>query len=125
MSRLITVFVALCSLLLAHSALAAFSPTDATAIVKKVRRSVIRVDVGIQIDQPVAFQAGEGGGSGVVFQIDYDKGQAYAITNHHVSGRAPLQSARFWNGAEYKAEMIATEPGIDISLLKISGLPDE
>jgi len=32
---------------------------------------------------------------------------------------------RFWDGAEYKAEMISREPGIDVALLKIEGIPDE
>jgi len=117
--------LAILYLCLPAPAAADFAAPNAAAIVKRVRRSVIRVNVGVEIDSPVAFQAGEGGGSGVVFQIDYDKGTAYALTNHHVSGKAPVQSVRFWNKAEYKAEMVATEPGIDVSLLKISGLPDE
>jgi serine protease Do len=112
-------------LIIASQTALAFEKPPAAEVVKKVRRSVIRINSGVQIDVPVAFQAGEGGGSGVVFQINYDDGTAYAVTNHHVSGRAPLQSVAFWNGIEYKAEMIATEPGIDAALLKISGLPDE
>jgi len=105
----------------AGSALADSSPT--AEVVNKVKKSVIRVQ-GIALADPVA-SGGYGGGSGVVFQIDYDKGIAYALTNHHVSGDSPVSSVRFWNGAEYKAEMISREPGIDVALLKIEGIPDE
>jgi len=106
----------------AASALALDAPPTAE-VVKKVKKSVIRIQ-GIELADPVA-SGGYGGGSGVVFQIDYDKGIAYALTNHHVSGDSPVSSVRFWNGAEYKAEMVSREPGIDVALLKIEGIPDE
>jgi S1-C subfamily serine protease len=106
----------------AGSALAMDAPPTAQ-VVKKVKKSVIRIQ-GIQLSDAMA-SGGYGGGSGVVFQIDYDNGIAYALTNHHVSGDQPVSSVRFWNGAEYRAEMISREPGIDVCLLKIEGLPDE
>lgn len=108
--------------LMAGNALAMQAPPTAE-VVKKVKKSVIRIQ-GIQLADPVA-SGGYGGGSGVVFQIDYDNGVAYALTNHHVSGDQPVSSVRFWNGAEYKAEMLSREPGIDVALLKIEGIPDE
>ncbi|MDQ3023836.1 MAG: S1C family serine protease [bacterium] len=101
----------------------AFTPSPTADIVKRVRKSVIRIQ-GIDIGAEVA-SGGYGGGSGVVFQLDYDKGVAYALTNHHVSGDAVLSAVRFWDGTEYKAEMIAREPGIDVALLKLTGIPDE
>jgi serine protease Do len=102
----------------------AFPTPNAGEVVRKVRKSVIRVEA-VDIESPVAFASGYGGGSGVVFQIDYDKGTAYALTNHHVSGNAMLNSVRFWDGAEYKAFLVAREPGIDVALIQLQGIPDE
>ena len=96
------------------------SPGD---VIEKVRKGVIRVQ-GISIQSPIAADWG-GGGSGFVFEVDYEEGVAYAITNHHVSGNTSLSAVQFWNDQQYRAEMIATEPGIDIALLKIFGIPDE
>jgi serine protease Do len=118
----ITIFALLAVLACAGNALAMEAPPTA-AVVKKVKKSVIRIQ-DINVGQAVA-SGGYGGGSGVVFQIDYDKGLAYALTNHHVSGDSVVSAVRFWDGAEYKAEMIAREPGIDVALLKLSGIPDE
>lgn len=92
-------------------------------VVSKVKKGVIRV-MGIDVESPIAAGVA-GGGSGFVFEVDYDTGIGYAITNHHVSGSASLSAVMFWDDAQYRAEMIATEPGIDVSLLKIYGLPDE
>ena len=92
-------------------------------VIAKVKKSVICVEP-IEITQEVA-SGGVGGGSGFVFEVDYDKGEAYAITNHHVAGYALVCRVTFWNNAAYRAERVATEPGIDVALLKIYGIPDE
>ncbi|MCH7472413.1 trypsin-like peptidase domain-containing protein [bacterium] len=94
-----------------------------TNVIKQVKKGVIRVQK-IDIGGPVA-SGGYGGGSGFVFAIDYDKGEALAITNHHVSGNSVVCAVKFWDEAEYKAELVATEPGIDVSLIRIYGVPDE
>ncbi|MCB1216075.1 trypsin-like peptidase domain-containing protein [bacterium] len=91
-------------------------------IVNQVKKGVIKVQ-GIELGGPTI--GGWGGGSGFVFEIDYDTGIGYAITNHHVSGTSSVSSVTFWDGAVYKAHMLGTEPGIDIALLEIYGLPDE
>jgi serine protease Do len=92
-------------------------------IVEKVKKGVIRVeplDVG-----GVVASGSWGGGSGFVFEIDYDKGEAYAITNHHVAGTAYLCQITFWNDASYRGELVAAAPDIDVALLRIVGIPDE
>jgi S1-C subfamily serine protease len=89
------------------------------AATKKCVVSVQTVDLG---DEP---SGGYGGGSGFVFQVDYDKGEAYAITNHHVAGLAAVAAVTFWNDAVYRAELVATAPQIDVALLRIVGIPDE
>jgi serine protease Do len=92
-------------------------------VIEKVKKGVVRVQ-NINIASPVATGS-YGGGSGFLFEIDYDQGIGYAITNHHVSGDALVNAVQFWNDAEYKAELVASEPGIDVALLKVLGLPDE
>lgn len=117
------ILLACIALLGAAGQVPAFEGPPVAEIVKKVRKSVIRIQ-GISVHSPAA-SGGHGGGSGVVYQINYDDGTAYALTNHHVSGDSMINSVRFWDGAEYKAELVATEPGIDTALLKLYGLPDE
>ena len=109
---------------LAAPALAQSAPPLSTSeIVDQVERGVIRV-MGVSIASPVAA-AWAGGGSGFVFEVDYETGQAFAITNHHVSGSSSISQVQFWDGSTYRAELIATEPGIDVALLRITGIPDE
>lgn len=96
---------------------------DIPDIIKKVRKGVIKVqgfDAG-----SAQTNTGWGGGSGFVFEVDYDKGIAYGITNHHVSGQSAGVSVTFWDHAVYRAELVATEPGIDVSLIRIFDIPDE
>jgi serine protease Do len=115
-----------CLIVLAWAGIAAAQERSRLSIpdvVQKVKKGVIRVEI-LQIGEPGA-SGGYGGGSGFVFEVDYDKGEAYAITNHHVSGHAAISQVTFWNDAAYRAELVATEPGIDVSLLRIVGIPDE
>ena len=71
-------------------------------IVNQVKKGVIKVQ-GIELGGPTI--GGWGGGSGFVFEIDYDTGIGYAITNHHVSGTSSVSSVTFWDGAVYKAHI--------------------
>lgn len=91
-------------------------------VIGKVKKGVIRVQ-GIELGAPTI--GNWGGGSGFVFEVDYDTHTAYAITNHHVSGNAAASAVTFWDGATYKARHVATEPGIDVCLLEIYDIPDE
>ncbi len=121
-SLLATMLVALFALapLAAH---AEFTKPNAREVIEKVRKCVIRVQ-NISIAQDTA-SGGYGGGSGFVFEVDYDKQVAYAMTNHHVSGDAMVNAVKFWDGAEYKAELVGREPGIDVAILRIIDIPDE
>lgn len=99
------------------------APIDAASIVKKVRRSVIRVE-GIPIEWGVA-SGSYGGGSGFLFEINYDDGTGYALTNHHVFGSGVVGVVTFWDDAQFKCDLVASEPGIDVALIRVYGLPDE
>lgn len=92
-------------------------------IVERVKKGVIRVET-LNIGEQRA-SGGYGGGTGFVFEIDYDKGEAYAITNVHVAGLAYVCQVTFWDKASYRAELVAKELGIDVALLRITGIPDE
>jgi S1-C subfamily serine protease len=96
---------------------------DAKSLVRKVRRGVLKVQVA-DIRTGTA-DTDWGGGSGFIFEVDYDQGIAYAITNHHVAGHASSVSATLWNGNVYNGELVRSEPGIDIALIRLHGIPDE
>ena len=57
-----------------------------------------------------------GGGSGVIV----DGIQGYIITNHHVIEKAKEIKVFLKDGGEYLAELIGSDPGTDIAVLKIN-----
>jgi S1-C subfamily serine protease len=123
MAKLLTACVGVLLVLTGIATAGPREPLPIKEIIAKGRKGVVRVE-NLDVGSPVA-SAGFGGGSGFVFEVNYDEGTAYAITNNHVSGHASAVGVTFWDGAQYQAELIAREPGIDIALIKIRGLPDE
>lgn len=67
-----------------------------------------------RFDQEREFQR-TGLGSGVV--VDVQNG--YIITNNHVIENADEIVIRLFNGDEYDAEVVGTDPGSDVALLKV------
>ena len=61
-------------------------------------------------------------GSGVIFMAVPEEDAAYALTNHHVANGTSLLQCETWDRATYKAQMVATEPGIDAALIRIEGI---
>ena len=61
-----------------------------------------------------------GGGSGVI--VDIDRG--YIITNHHVVERADEIKVFTKDGDEYLAEIVGSDKGTDIAVLKIEPSED-
>jgi len=110
--------------LVCSAAQAAEQPTlNAKQVIQKVRKGVIRVQTAsVQEDE---LNTNAGGGSGFIIEVDYDKGIFYGVTNHHVAGHASSVSATIWDGTVYNGELVATEPGIDVSLIRLHGIPDE
>lgn len=120
----LTGVVAVCLVGLAASAWAQpDQPLSTAQVVQKVKKGVVRV-MNVSIDSPIAANWG-GGGTGFVFEVDYANGVAYALTNHHVSGSSTVSQVQLWDSSTYRAELVATEPGIDVALLRIIGIPDE
>jgi len=64
-----------------------------------------------QYDQP---QPKQGLGSGFIIADD-----GYILTNNHVIANAEKVQVRMTNGDEFDAEIIGTDPGTDVALLKI------
>ena len=64
-------------------------------------------------------------GSGFIFQSLPDENAAYALTNHHVAQGTALLQCQMWDNATYKAQLVATEPGIDIALIKLYNIPPD
>ena len=65
--------------------------------------------------QPPREREFGGGGSGVV--VDGTKG--YIVTNHHVIEKADEIKVFLQDGSEYLAELVGSDPGTDIAILKI------
>jgi serine protease Do len=70
-----------------------------------------------QYNQP---QPSQGLGSGFIISPD-----GYILTNNHVVDGADEVTVRMTNGDEYAAQVIGTDPGTDVALIKIEaeGLP--
>ncbi|WP_196158357.1 DegQ family serine endoprotease [Reinekea sp. G2M2-21] len=70
-----------------------------------------------QYNQP---QPSQGLGSGFIMSED-----GYILTNNHVVDGADEVKVRMTNGDEFKAEVIGTDPGSDVALIKVdaTGLP--
>jgi serine protease Do len=98
-------------------------PLSVPQVVERAKKGTVRVQT-IDIGEEVA-SGGYGGGSGFLFEIDYDKGEGYVITNYHVAQKAAVCQLTFWDGATYRGDLVAREPGIDVALIRVIGLPDE
>ena len=64
-------------------------------------------------------------GSGVIFMAVPEENACYALTNHHVASNTTLLQCETWDNSTYKAQMVATEPGIDCALIRIEDIPRE
>ncbi|MFU8813366.1 MAG: Do family serine endopeptidase [Balneolaceae bacterium] len=67
-----------------------------------------------RFDREQEFQR-SGLGSGVIV----DASQGYIITNNHVIDNADEIRIRMFNGDEYDAEIVGTDPGSDVAVLKV------
>jgi len=62
-------------------------------------------------------------GSGVIFMAVPEEEAAYALTNHHVASETSMLQVETWDRNTYKAQLVATEPGIDCALIRIENIP--
>ena len=57
---------------------------------------------------------GVGSGSGFVWDED-----GHIVTNYHVIQRASLVTVKFFNGREYRADVVAFDPAADLAVIKL------
>jgi len=90
-------------------------------LVNSVKKGCIYIwimsDGGYGLLQPAGI------GSGVIFMAVPEENAAYALTNHHVASDTTVLQCETWDNATYKAQLVATEPGIDCALIRIEGIP--
>lgn len=93
--------------------------TDVTEAVEKVRDAV----VGVINLRETNFWEGStseaGAGSGVIYKKDGN--HAFIVTNHHVVERASDLEVTLSNGERVSAQLIGTDPLMDLAVLEIDG----
>ena len=106
----------------APAAQAARVPTDepVAQVAAEVGPSVVQVNVEAMATTPFGSEEQEGLGSGVIYRED-----GYVITNHHVVEGASEVSVAFADGTTEPAEVVGTDPGTEIAVVRVdrSGLP--
>ncbi|RKX71513.1 hypothetical protein DRP53_01270 [candidate division WOR-3 bacterium] len=84
--------------------------------IEKVKPALIRIHVVSVVHRSGREIKRESAGSGVIITSD-----GYAITNHHVAGRAKRIICTLANQEEVEADLIGTDPLTDISVIKLKG----
>lgn len=92
-------------------------------LVDKVKRSCIYI--WAMSHEPYGFLFPMWIGSGVIIERLPDEQAAYAITNHHVANNTTLLQVETWDRSTYRAQLVASEPGIDCALIKITNIPPD
>ena len=85
-----------------------------TGVVSAVARQAIPSIVTVHVFGSVADLGPIGSGSGVIFRSD-----GYILTNHHVISEATSLKVVFADGLTYSAQVVGTDPLMDISVLKV------
>jgi serine protease Do/serine protease DegQ len=67
-------------------------------------------------EQGRQYRRTQSAGSGVIV----DARQGYIVTNHHVIDRADEISIGFADGRTVKAELVGSDPGVDLAVLKVA-----
>jgi putative serine protease PepD len=88
---------------------------DFSALYEKVRPSIVRITTGTQTDGPVA-RGTQGLGSGIVLDTD-----GHILTNYHVVRGFGSVTVTFADGAVVQADVVGTDPGDDVAMIKTSG----
>lgn len=99
------------------------NPTVVTITTQRTVREQVRNPFSFFFDDPRQNQERERQVSGLGSGVIVDSGEGYIVTNNHVIENADEINVRLFNGDEYEAEIVGTDPGSDVAVLKVN-VPD-
>jgi S1-C subfamily serine protease len=104
-----------------QQASAGAAPTDATAVVQRVRESVVRVRAGAQTQRGPFGGTQETEGTGTGFVVDQ---QGFVVTNNHVvtlgtNRPADRLEVDLFDGRTVQASLVGRDPATDLAVLKL------
>lgn len=88
--------------------------TDYTVAIDKAYNSVVEITSTIKQQSFFGVSTGYSLGSGVIISQD-----GYIVTNNHVVNGATDVSVKMYNGEEYIATLVGTDPRSDLAVLKV------
>ena len=88
---------------------------DVRAILEQVEESVVTIETSVT-SQGGVF---EGAGTGVVLSAD-----GLIMTNAHVIAQSETITVRAFDGAEYQATLVGSEPANDLAVISVDGADD-
>jgi putative serine protease PepD len=88
---------------------------DVRAILEQVQESVVTIETSVN-SQGGVF---EGAGTGVVLSAD-----GLIMTNSHVIAQSDGITVRAFDGAEYEATLVGSEPSNDLAVIRVDGADD-
>ncbi len=84
-------------------------------IYEQTYQSVVEITSTSNQSSPLGGeQQAQGQGSGFVFD-----GEGHIVTNDHVVEGAESVSVRFWDGSNYDATVVGTDPSTDLAVIKV------
>jgi putative serine protease PepD len=95
----------------------ATSSLSVTDVYNRTSMGVVEITVSSTGSSPFPSggpQSQQAQGSGFAYD-----GNGHIVTNAHVVQGATTISVRFWNGANYKATLVGTDPSTDLAVLKV------
>ena len=90
------------------------SAFDVTYAVEKAAASVVEIDVSTRVRSFFGEHEAQGAGSGVILNS-----QGYIATNYHVIDQGGDIIVRIYDGREYPARLVGTDPQTDLAVVKI------
>lgn len=89
---------------------------DVSSVVSRIRPSVVEITTEVVSSGNSLFQQyiSEGAGSGVILTED-----GYIVTNDHVIADAASITVKTYDGQEFPATLVGTDPATDIAVIKV------
>ncbi|REL33068.1 Do family serine endopeptidase [Rhodohalobacter sp. SW132] len=99
------------------------NPTVVTITTQRTVREQVRSPFDFFFQDPRQNRERERQVSGLGSGVIVDSGSGYIVTNNHVIENAEEINIRLFNGDEHQAEIVGTDPGSDVAVLKVD-VPD-